>query len=261
LRAAEKAKADAEALKKRKEEQESKAWDEQDTKYQLSRGPFTPVQRKVVAQNSRLVVNAEGFTYAFWLKPIKKHTSWTSILQKGDRRDQRNPAVFFYPNSFRLHIRSGTSQGPNPGCDPLEQPKPNQWTHVVISHAQKGGLTIFFNGRSVCSAHMLKGPETNTGHLWVADQFHDPATCFLADLRYYPKAINVEEAAKLHKARRFTDSTQPSASSVSASASSRSSKSGSEAVASLAALTHTISGHDDNEESGPHSEASAESSE
>lgn len=146
-----------------------------------------------------------AYTYMFWVRPRQIVGNWGNILHKGQENVNRNPAVWFYPGSLRLHIRSGTAAQPNwenggnAGCDPEAVLPLNQWTHVCFVH-DSWGLKVYYNGNNVC-AQQIGGPRANSGPLYLSDPWHDVAQAELADLRYYPAAVHTDVLARVIDAK------------------------------------------------------------
>jgi len=141
------------------------------------------------------------YTYMFWLRPAEMVSGWANILHKGQADVNRNPAVWFYPSSYRLRVRSGTEQSPtlenggNNGCDPESSLEANKWAHVAFTH-QAGALKVFVDGREVCAAEVA-APVANTGDLYVSNPWNDPAIADIADLRILHHILSPEEIASV----------------------------------------------------------------
>jgi len=139
------------------------------------------------------------YTYMFWLRPKELISRWASILHKGQADVNRNPAVWFYPASYRIRVRSGTEQAPtlenagNTGCDPETPLEQNKWQHIAFTH-QAGALKVFVDGREVCAAD-IAAPASNTGDLYVSNPWAETALAEMADLRVLSHILSPEEIA------------------------------------------------------------------
>merc|ERR1712139_217730 len=94
---------------------------------------------RTLRRNTRLSSNfrtASEYDLSFDIKPFRKVRGWANILHftkrnsNYGRAEDRNPAIWFYSNSYRLHIRQGRKGHVNDGCDPHKQLTHNRWTRV-----------------------------------------------------------------------------------------------------------------------------------
>ncbi|MFT7582646.1 MAG: hypothetical protein ACI9MR_004328 [Myxococcota bacterium] len=135
---------------------------------------------------------SSAYSYSFWVKPTRTNKGWSSALQAVDasmppielaasemsvaakdggppvHARHRNPAVWFYPGSTRLHIRSGTRASWNDGRrDPTPTLRLSKWTHVAVVHSG-GRLSVFYDGNQVATG-ASPGPVGAGGPIYAGD--------------------------------------------------------------------------------------------
>jgi len=87
---------------------------------------------------------------------------------------QRIPAVWFYGGTTRLHIRDGHAGDGNAGCDPEEQLPLNEVTNVRMQMTA-GGVEVFYNGVSKCTAEGRDRTNFNNIQVYACDPWHEAA--------------------------------------------------------------------------------------
>jgi len=153
----------------------------------LQQPVFSPSQGRVLASAEKIGMDLHAYTYVFWVNPTTIHQGWSNIFHKGDADSQRNLAIWFYPNSFRLHIRSGTRSSWNDGLDPASSLPQGTWTHVAVVHAH-GSMEVFYNGVSQGKEWKWQ-PASNAGALRSSNGWYPPAQCQVADVRMFQGPI------------------------------------------------------------------------
>jgi len=140
---------------------------------------------------SRSMTTASEYDLTFDIRPQRKVSGWANIIhftKRGanyGRADDRNPAIWFFSNSYRLHVRQGRKGHVNDGCDPRQHLAHNRWTRVKVS-LRKAGIKVFFNGRNVCNGpaykdaiHPVKGVR-----VYAADPWYRAAGAQLRNVKY-----------------------------------------------------------------------------
>lgn len=231
--------------KSQRQEQEQKQQEKRRKYVSIYSGTFRPSRGRVLAENHQ-VPKSNSWTYTvrtcvflcfcltpqeacvvfcllqFWVRPDGLQGSWANIIHKGAQNIERNPAVWFYPGSLRLHIRSGTGTswhtGANTGADPTDVLVSGKWTHVAFSHTngalrvclliQLNGLLILFtnncfeqvylDGVQKSYAH-LRAPNHNNGALWGSDPWHHAGKCHISDMRIYRRVLGPSEIQAVKK--------------------------------------------------------------
>jgi len=161
------------------------------------------IRRNHVAAQDAMIKKSTAFTYSFWIKPTGVVHEWANILHKGNTNEQRNIAVWFYPGTLRLHVRSGTRRGWNDGADPEQQLKAWEWTHVTITH-KEGELVIYYNGVSVLNQNIPQ-PHTNDGPLYIGDPWHAAAQAYIADVRYVDAVWDIVAVRTAMEQKKYQD--------------------------------------------------------
>jgi len=197
-------------------------------------GAFQVQKGKLLSESSK-IEPSDHITYMFWVKPLAVVANWSSLLHKGDEQGDRSPAVFFYPGSFRLQVKSATATNWNdgPSSDPKEHLEAKKWSHVAFTH-RMGMFKLYINGVVVAKNLQIDAPKNNLAALFAGSPYYDAADAELADVRYFTRVLTAKEVvrASLEKVAfgSSTSSSKGSAStSKSKSASSNSSSSSSSA--------------------------------
>jgi len=144
-----------------------------------------------------------AYSFALWLKPLARVDGWANIFHKGDQDMNRNPAMWFWPDSTRLHIRSGTRSGWDDGLDPKQDLPLDEWTHVAVIH-HHGRLEVFYNGKSVAKDWRFQ-PTQNNGQMRLSDQWYPAASCVVSDFRYWRGVIAHSTLDQVLTERRHPD--------------------------------------------------------
>lgn len=180
-----------------KQEQAKKKDDQQKVAEQAQKNEGIVFTRTTVPTRGQIVREAKdiewtgSFTYMFWIKPTGINGQWSNVLHKGNSDGHRHPAVWFYPGSTRLHIRSGNAPGDNNGCDADINLPMGSWTHIAFSHSNQG-VTVYHNGRVTCQTN-YGGPARNDGPLYVSNPWYESARSVLADLRVVARVVSATE--------------------------------------------------------------------
>jgi hypothetical protein len=148
-----------------------------------------PEARQIVNGDALAVVNLPlDFSVEFVVTPAGTVGGWGNIIHftatggnccgYGDRV----PAVWFYPGTLRLHIRDGSQADGNHGCDPEEELPLNTPTTVRLDMTA-GGMEVFYNGISKCSAEGRDRTQFNGVQIFSSDPWHDAADATIQNLR------------------------------------------------------------------------------
>jgi len=165
-------------------------------------GARTLRRNKLITSNFK---SSSEYDLTFSIRPIRKVSGWSNILHatKGGnygRATDRNPAIWFFSNSYRLHIRQGRKGHRNDGCDPGQHLKHNRWTNVKVS-LRKTRMRVFFNGRNVCNGPAYKdaiAPQSRM-KFYAADPWYRAAGAQLRNVRYTPYRRHVRRTRKSRK--------------------------------------------------------------
>jgi len=151
---------------------------------------------RTLRRNTRLSSNfrtTSEYDLSFDIRPMRKVRGWANILHFSKRNanygqaTDRSPAIWFYSNSYRLHIRQGRKGHVNDGCDPRQHLPHNRWTNVKVS-LRRTRMQVFFNGRNVCNGPAYKdavAPQSGM-KVYAADPWYHAAGAQLRNLRYAP---------------------------------------------------------------------------
>eukprot|EP01006_Ploeotia_vitrea_P034020 TRINITY_DN65686_c9_g6_i1.p1 TRINITY_DN65686_c9_g6~~TRINITY_DN65686_c9_g6_i1.p1 ORF type:complete len:782 (-),score=475.77 TRINITY_DN65686_c9_g6_i1:266-2611(-) len=152
-------------------------------------GNFNVRKGRVIAHGNRFKRGANQYAYTFWLRPYRIQHAWGNILHKGRINQHRNPGIWLFPHSTRMHIRVGTRGSWNAGVNPRPVPM-KRWTHVAVTVAGNH-LTVYYNARVVARANLPGGAVAQNGEqLWASDPWHRNAFATIRDLRYFNYNIN-----------------------------------------------------------------------
>jgi len=126
------------------------------------------------------------FSVQFSINPTASVGGWGNIIHFTTGGNccgygQRIPGVWFYPGNLRLHIRDGHGGDGNAGCDPDEQLPTNEWTTVRLDMTA-GGMEVFYNAVSKCSAAGRDRTNFSGIQVYAADPWHDTAAASIRQL-------------------------------------------------------------------------------
>ena len=122
------------------------------------------------------------YKFEITIHPLEKRGGWSNIFHSTisggnccGARD-RVPAAWFYSNTTRLHIRTGTNRSGNFGHDPPGELPLNKDTRLVIT-VKDNKLTIKLQGgynyTKVITIPVERQEGTN--HFWLSDPWHNAA--------------------------------------------------------------------------------------
>lgn len=132
------------------------------------------------------------YTVSFTITPgWQTQPDWASIVHftatgnnccaYGDRA----PAVWFHPDSRKLHIVDGHPDDGNANCNPSDELPPNVPTTVTIDiGAGFYEVSVSQNGqtpRQVCEGLRQNRRSFSHVHVWAADPFYEPAFATISD--------------------------------------------------------------------------------
>jgi hypothetical protein len=84
----------------------------------------------------------------------------------------RVPAVWFYANTRRMHVRDGSAGNGNNGCDPEEQLPAGERSTVQIQ-LQPGALAVLINGEAKCEGDRNDGRTIHeNARVFASDPWH-----------------------------------------------------------------------------------------
>mmetsp|Transcript_252 Transcript_252/g.560 ORF Transcript_252/g.560 Transcript_252/m.560 type:complete len:575 (+) Transcript_252:64-1788(+) len=140
----------------------------------------------VVTENKKLaeIHVSQDYEVSFVIKPDGVGPNWRNVIhftvgENHGAEGDRVPAVWFYSDATKLHIKSTRKSDVNDGCDPEQHLPMHQETTVTIRVAG-GEMNVLFDGTNVCK-------NTNYGDASVVTK---PVTVYAAD-PWYP---NVPDA-------------------------------------------------------------------
>jgi len=139
------------------------------------------------------------FSIMFDINPKSKKNGWGSIVHitNGDNccsTYQRNPAIWFYPNSLQLHVRMNRYGDGNDGCDSAWQFPLNTWTKVKVS-LLKGSFKVYYNDMltPVCTnSNFGNGQMVAPSHgmvIYAGDPWYEASDSLIRSLQYCPNGV------------------------------------------------------------------------
>jgi hypothetical protein len=150
------------------------------------------------------VRHGTAFGYGFWIAPRAAVPGWASILHKGRSDKERAPAIFFHPNSTRLHVRVDTATKMNDGCDAKTDLPGGKWSHVFVQF-RPGLAEVFVDGK-LHNRCRIGGPvRMNGGPLFAGNPWHVPASAGIRDVQLFTQPLLPAQVAELVR----TTATQP----------------------------------------------------
>jgi len=179
-------------------------------------GEFRPSRGSVIAKHNDLRTKRwrGAITYTFWVKPLGTQANWANLFHKGSVNVARHPAVWFFPGSTRLLVRSGTRTPrtasdwngyTNFGCNPAQSLTLGKWHFVAFTH-RKGSMKVYLGGRKGrlrrrCEVRGAPAPVPNFGSLRSSDPWYPPANAVMADLRVYNRALGRRSLRAIQRKR------------------------------------------------------------
>ena len=133
------------------------------------------------------------YTLETWVKlPPSLPSNFSNIIHIGTSDLTRLPAIYCYPNSSQLHIRSATSANPNEGCDTPTQMALNTWFHLAVVH-NLSGIIVYVNGVVVCT-NTVGGPLSFINQpFYASDTWLQTTGAVLNELRLWNTTRTVSE--------------------------------------------------------------------
>eukprot|EP00466_Bigelowiella_natans_P010902 jgi/Bigna1/76348/fgenesh1_pg.40_\ len=135
----------------------------------------------------------EAYKLSFEITPTGVQEHWSSIVHmtKNDnaaKAGDRIPAIWFYPGSTRLHLRTATSVGgANDGCDPSINLQLNKKVKVEMIVSPGASISVKIQGKEVCykrlPVHALH-PAEKSVMVYAADPWYAPAKAEISKLVY-----------------------------------------------------------------------------
>ena len=134
------------------------------------------------------------YEVGFQIYPYSRVAGWSNILHFSiSNRDccsenDRTPAIWFYPNSLRLHVRAATTSTRNDGLDPGYQLPTNSVTQVRII-AKGNRLTVkYYNRRGQLIVNQSKIQNGTRGlgraKVYLSDPWYRSANASVRNVYY-----------------------------------------------------------------------------
>lgn len=108
-----------------------------------------------------------AYTWTFWIYPTSTQSDWSVIYHRGTDNLNRQSAMYFYANTYSLHMRSGTVADWNAGCDSSAMLAPNRWSFVALVH-DASGIRAYIDGTQTCTI-ATTAPVPSAGPLYIGD--------------------------------------------------------------------------------------------
>jgi len=152
----------------------------------------------------------KNFSMTFKIKPTARRGGWGSIVhftannQNYRGASSRIPAVWFYSNSTRMHVRMGRPGKANDGCDPKEQLPLNKWSTFNLKLMGKT-LTVSVDGKVLCvnNNYAKSDPSYKNVKVYAADPWHNAALARIKDFSYVDEDARVKKVAAAKRRARM----------------------------------------------------------
>tara|TARA_B100001121_G_scaffold265529_1_gene247613 strand:- start:657 stop:1403 length:747 start_codon:yes stop_codon:yes gene_type:complete len=140
------------------------------------------------------------FSYSFWFvieNMEYKFGEWKHIFHKGNKTSNPNraPGVWIHPDKNALRVYMNTMKNYLEHVDIDNIPIKRWVCCVVVLNGEY--LDIYINGHLKKRKHLEGVPKQNFGDLWV--NLYGGYDGYLADLRYYRKALDYSEIEEIVK--------------------------------------------------------------
>ena len=127
------------------------------------------------------------YTVGFTITPKELVGEWANIIHVSATGNNccnygdRIPGIWFYANTYRMHIRDGTTSSGNAGCDPTEQLTVDVATAVRVEF-RAFMMEVYYDDVKVCEASRVDGRTTHANaRIWLPDPWHAAA---IADVSF-----------------------------------------------------------------------------
>jgi len=131
------------------------------------------------------ITSSQFYELEFTIHPTGITAGWGNIFHFGRSNTEREPAVWFWPRSTRLHFRAGNSVSWNSGCDPQQQ-LPLNTDSIVKVVMQYGKLEVSVNGIPVCTEATYARPAPSRANHPVQLGRGSVAQAKISNLVYTP---------------------------------------------------------------------------
>ena len=111
-----------------------------------------------------------------WANIIHVTATGNNCCDYGDRI----PGIWFYPNTRRLHIRDGSTDDGNNGCDPEVELAADVPSAVRIE-IRANAVEVFINDESQCQSDRTERTPHESAHVFASDPWHNPANAMISD--------------------------------------------------------------------------------
>ena len=132
------------------------------------------------------------YRISFTLTPdAQKVRGWASILHVTGTAENcceygdRIPAIWFHPNSHRLHIRDGHKTQGNAGCDPVFELTPLR-AHAIQVDVGQAGVEVQIDRKIVCTAPRVARKPWKNAHVYISDPWHAAALASIQNVVLAP---------------------------------------------------------------------------
>ena len=122
-------------------------------------------------------------------------------MHKGSNNRERGPAVFMYPKSTRLHVRTSTNKSWNDGCDAKTQLALNKWSHVYVQFAP-GTAWVYINGKGSSRCKIGNKLTLNKGDLYLGSPWFQAANANIRSLRNHNGRLTIQQIRQVMTNRR-----------------------------------------------------------
>lgn len=145
-----------------------------------------------------------NYVFAFDIKPLSVLSGWRNIIHcttgaNNGPQGSRQPAIWFYSGTTRLHIRSGNNAHPNSGGDPpaTDQLPLNVWTRVYIAVVGPK-FRVFYERyglihKVVDIAHSTRPAIAKQVNVYASDQWYNAANAKVKNIICYQHKGSPEE--------------------------------------------------------------------
>jgi hypothetical protein len=145
--------------------------------------PRSPERGLILDSNFDTTIS---FEFQVEIRPTETQPHFRNIVHftaSDNTPTNRNPAIFFLPDSTRLHVRVGEEQDPNRGCDNREDLPLNEWSivRVVVSD---GMVRVFVNYKAIESwEHRTRTPFSGCT-VYLGNPWDEPSSAHVRNLSY-----------------------------------------------------------------------------
>jgi hypothetical protein len=139
----------------------------------------------------KTVTTHKNYELSFNIRPTRNVRGWSNVIHfTANNRNQgshgsRIPAIWFFSDTTRMHVRQGRPGSSNDGCDTSAQLPHNRWSKVTV-RLSGSVLTVLVNGQTWCTNrnYSSSDPGRKNVRVYASDPWYVAAKASIKDFSY-----------------------------------------------------------------------------